>query len=73
VISLFWVIVMKMNADDTRGEAAEMLGVVNISQPVFGCSVSEVVPVAKGGCGKAGEDHLPEIVRRNFAWIFAAF
>ena len=34
--------------------------------------MAEVVPVAEGGSGKAGEEHIPGVVGGNFAGIFAA-
>lgn len=64
---------MEVDADDAGGEAAEVLSVIEKSEPVFGGGVTEIVPVAEGGGGEAGEESVPEIVGGNFARIFAAF
>ena len=35
--------------------------------------MTEIVPIAKGWGGESGEEGVPEIVRWDFAGIFAAF
>lgn len=73
VVSFFGGVVVEVGADDAWGEAAEVLSVIEKSEPVFGGGVTEIVPVAEGGGGEAGEESVPEIVGGNFARIFAAF
>ena len=73
VVPFFGGVVVEVSADDAWSEAAEVLGVVEKAEPMFGCGVTEIVPVAEGGSGEAGEESVPEIVGGNFARIFAAF
>jgi len=72
MIAPFRVIVVEVNSNDPGGSTAQMLGVVDIAQPVLGGPMTEIVPVTKGGGGETGEDHFPEIVRGNFPRIFPA-
>jgi len=64
---------MEVNPDDPRGKAAEMLGMIQKTEPMLACGVTEVVPVAEGGGGQPGEKEIPEVVRRNFPGILATF
>jgi len=48
-----------------------MLFMIEKTEGMFGGSVAEVVPVAEGGCGKAGEKHVPRVVGRDFPRILA--
>lgn len=73
VVPFFGGVVVEVGADDAWSEAAEVLSVIEKSEPVFGGGVTEIVPVAEGGGGEAGEKSVPEIVGGNFARIFAAF
>jgi len=73
VVPFFGGIVVEVDADNAWGEAAEVLGVIDKAEPMFGCGVTEIVPVAEGWGGESGEEGVPEIVRRDFAGIFAAF
>jgi len=73
VVPFFGGVVVEVGADDAWSEAAEVLGVVEKAEPMFGCGVTEIVPVAEGGSGEAGEESVPEVVRGDFARIFAAF
>ena len=73
VVSFFGGVVVEVGADDAWGEAAEVLSVIEKSEPVFGGGVTEIVPVAEGGGGEAGEESIPEVVGGDFARIFAAF
>ena len=73
MVSFFGGVVVEVGADDSGGEAAEVLGVIKKAEPMFGRGMTEIVPVAEGGSGQAGEEGVPEIVRGDFAGIFAAF
>ena len=73
VVPFFGGVVVEVGADDSGGEAAEVLGVIKKAEPMFGCGMTKIVPVAEGGGGEAGEESIPEVVGRNFARIFAAF
>ena len=72
VIPLFGRVVVQVNSDEPRGESAQVLGVVDESEPLFSGGVTKVVPIAEGGSRKAGEEHIPRVVGWNFAGIFAA-
>ena len=43
------------------------------SEPMFGGGMTKIVPIAEGWGGEAGKEGVPEIVRGDFAGIFAAF
>ena len=73
MVPFFGGVVVEVGTDNAGGEAAEVLGVIEEAEPMFGGSVTEIVPVAEGGSGQAGEEGVPEIVRGDFARIFAAF
>ena len=73
VISFFGGGVVEVDADKAGGEAAEVLGVIDKAEPMFGGGMTEIVPVAEGWGGQSGEEGVPEIVRGDFAGIFAAF
>ena len=73
MISFFGGVVVEVDANDAGSEAAEVLGVVDKAKPMFGGGMTEIVPIAKGWGGKTGEEGVPEIVRGDFAGIFAAF
>ncbi len=73
MISFFRGVVVEVDADNAGGEAAEVLGVVDKAEPMFGGGMTEIVPIAEGWGGKTGEEGVPEIVRWDFAGIFAAF
>jgi hypothetical protein len=73
MVSFFGGVVVEVDADNTGGEAAEVLGVIEKAEPMFGGGMTEIVPIAEGWSGEAGEDGVPEIVRRDFAEIFATF
>ena len=62
-----------MNSDEPRGESAQVLGVVDESEPLFSGGVTKVVPIAEGGSRKAREEFIPKVVWRNFTGIFTAF
>ena len=73
MVPFFGGVVVEVGADNAWGEAAEVLGVIDKAEPMFGGGMTEIVPVAEGGSGQAGEKGVPEIVRGDFAGIFAAF
>ena len=73
VVPFFGGVVVEVGADDAGGEAAEVLGVIKKAEPMFGCGMTKIVPVAEGGGGEAGEESIPEVVGGDFARIFAAF
>ena len=73
MVPFFGGVVVEVDADNAGGEAAEVLGVIDKAEPMFGGGMTEIVPVAEGGSGQAGEEGVPEIVRGDFAGIFAAF
>jgi hypothetical protein len=73
MVSFFGGVVVEVDTDDPWGEAAEVLGMVDKAEPMFGGGVTEIVPIAKGWGGESGEEGVPEIVRWDFAGIFAAF
>lgn len=72
VISFFRMIVVEVDADDAGGKAAEVLGVIDVTQPVLGGPVTKIMPISEGGGGEAIEDHLPEIIGGDFPGILAA-
>ena len=43
------------------------------AERMFGGGMTEIVPVAEGWGGESGEKGVPEVVRGDFAGIFAAF
>lgn len=73
VVSFFRVIVVEVNADDPWGKATEMLGMIQKTEPMFARGVTEVVPITEGGGGQPRQKEIPEVVRRNFPGILAAF
>jgi len=73
MVSFFGGVVVEVDADNAGGEAAEVLGVIEKAEPVFGGGMTEIVPIAEGWGGEAGEKGVPEIIRGDFAGIFAAF
>ena len=73
MVPFFGGVVVEVDANDARSEAAEVLGVVEKTQRMFGGSMTEIVPIAEGWGGKTGEEGVPEIVRGDFAGIFPAF
>ncbi len=73
MVSFFGGVVVEVDTDDPWGEAAEVLGVVDKAEPVFGGGMTEIVPIAEGWGGKTGEEGVPEIVRGDFAGIVPAF
>jgi len=73
MVPFFGGVVVEVGADNAWGEAAEVLGVIDKAEPMFGGGMTKIVPVAEGGSGEAGEEGVPEIVRGDFARIFAAF
>jgi hypothetical protein len=73
VVPFFGGVVVEVGADDAWGEAAEVLGVIEKAEPMFGGGMTKIVPVAEGGRGEAGEESIPEVVGGDFARIFAAF
>ena len=73
VVPFFGGVVVEVGADDSGGEAAEVLGVIEKAEPMFGGGMAKIVPIAEGWGGEAGEEGVPEIVRGDFAGIFAAF
>jgi hypothetical protein len=73
MVALFGVVVVEVDADEARGEAAEVLFVIDQAEELFGGGVAEIVPVAEGGGGKFLQDDFPEIVGRDFPGILAAF
>ncbi len=73
MVSFFGGVVVEVDANDAGSEAAEVLGVVEKTQRMFGGSMTEIVPIAEGWGGEAGEEGVPEIVGGDFAGIFSAF
>jgi len=73
MVSFFGGVVVEVYADDAGGEAAEVLGVIEKSEPMFGGGMTKIVPIAEGWGREASEEGVPEIVRGDFAEIFAAF
>ena len=73
VVPFFGGVVVEVDANDAGSEAAEVLGVIEKSEPMFGGGMTKIVPIAEGWGGEAGEEGVPEIVRGDFAEIFAAF
>ena len=73
MVPFFGGVVVEVDADNAGGEAAEVLGVVDKAEPMFGGGMTEIVPIAEGWGGESGEEGVPEIVRGDFAEIFAAF
>ena len=73
VISFFGGVVVEVDANDAGSEAAEVLGVIEKSEPMFGGGMTKIVPIAEGRGREAGEEGVPEIVGGDFAGIFAAF
>jgi len=73
MVSFFGGVVVEVYADDAGGEAAEVLGVIEKAEPMFGGGMTKIVPIAEGWGREASEEGVPEIVRGNFAGIFAAF
>jgi hypothetical protein len=72
VIPLFGRVVVQVNSDEPRSESAQVLGVVDESEPLFPGGVTKVVPIAEGRSWKAGEELIPKVVWRNFTGIFTA-
>jgi len=62
-----------VNSNEARGESAQVLGVVDESEPLFSGGVTKVVPIAEGGSRKACEEFIPKVVWWNFTRIFTAF
>jgi hypothetical protein len=73
MITFFGGVVVEVDADNPWGEAAEMLGVIEKAEPMFGGGMTEIVPIAEGWGGESGEEGVPEIVRGDFAEILSAF
>ena len=73
VIPLFGRVVVQVNSDEPRSESAQVLGVVDESEPLFSGGVTKVVPIAEGGSRKACEEFIPKVVWWNFTRIFTAF
>ena len=73
VISFFGGVVVEVDANDAGSEAAEVLGVIEKSEPMFGGGMTKIVPIAEGRGREAGEEGVPEIVGGNFPGIFSAF
>lgn len=73
MITFFGGVVVEVDADNAWGEAAEVLGVIEKAEPMFGGGMTEIVPIAEGWGGESGEEGVPEIVRGDFAEIFSAF
>ena len=73
MISFFGGVVVEVDADDAGGEAPEVLGVIEKSEPMFGGGMTKIVPIAEGWGGEAGEEGVPEIVGGDFPGIFSAF
>ncbi len=73
MVSFFGGVVVKVDADNPWGEAAEVLGVVEKAEPMFSGGMTKIVPIAEGWGREASEEGVPEIVRGDFAGIFAAF
>jgi len=73
VVPFFGGVVVEVDADNAWGEAAEVLGVIEKAEPMFGGGMTEIVPIAEGWGGESGEEGVPEIVRGDFAEIFSAF
>ena len=73
MVSFFGGVVVEVDTDNVWGEAAEVLGVIEKAEPVFGGGMTEIVPIAEGWGGESGEEGVPEIVRGDFAEIFSAF
>ena len=71
--SFFGGVVVEVDANDAGSEAAEVLGVIEKSEPMFGGGMTKIVPIAEGWGREASEEGVPEIVRGNFAGIFSAF
>jgi hypothetical protein len=73
VIPLFGRVVVQVNSDEPRGESAQVLGVLDESEPLFCGGVTKVVPIAEGGSREACEEFIPKVVWWNFTRIFTAF
>jgi len=73
VIPLFGREVVQVNSDEPRGESAQVLGVVDESEPLFPGGVTKVVPIAEGGSREACEEFIQKVVWWNFTRIFTAF
>jgi len=73
MITFFGGVVVEVDANNPWSEAAEVLGVIEKAEPMFGGGMTEIVPIAEGGSGQAGEEGVPEIVRGDFAEIFSTF
>ena len=73
MVSFFGGVVVEVDANDAGSEAAEVLGVIEKSEPMFGGGMTKIVPIAEGWGGEAGEEGVPEIVGGDFAGIFSAF
>lgn len=73
VVAFFRMIIVQVDTDDAGGKATEVLGVIDVAQPVLGGSVTKIMPVAKGGGGQTVEDHFPKIIGGNFPRVLAAF
>ncbi len=73
MITFFGGVVVEVGADDAWSEAAEVLGVIEKAEPMFGGGMTKIVPIAEGWGREASEEGVPEIVRGDFAGIFAAF
>ena len=67
VVSFFGGVVVEVDANDAGSEAAEVLGVIEKSEPMFGGGMTKIVPIAEGRGREAGEEGVPEIVRGDFA------
>jgi hypothetical protein len=73
MVPFFGGVVVEVGADNAGCEAAKVLGVIDKAEPMLGGGMTEIVPVAEGWGGESGEKGVPEIVRGDFAGIFAAF
>ncbi len=73
MISFLEGVIVEVDANDAGSEAAEVLGVVEKAERMFGGGMTKIVPIAEGWGGEAGEEGVPELVRGDFAGIFSAF
>ncbi len=73
MVSFFGGVVVEVDTDNAWGEAAEVLGVIDKAEPMFGGGMTKIVPIAEGWGREASEEGVPEIVRGDFPGIFAAF
>ena len=73
MISFLEGVIVEVDANDAGSEAAEVLGVVEKAERMFGGGMTKIVPIAEGWGREASEEGVPEIVRGNFAGIFSAF